>query len=131
MMNKRALILVDLQNDFMPGGALGVKNADRVIPIVDNLLRKEFDLIIASKDWHPPDHVSFAATHSKKAGTQMISNGKHKFCGPYTVFKVLKELNSLPAGVSIKSKKSSTKVQIKRLIATAHFLIMHTKNRLF
>jgi nicotinamidase/pyrazinamidase len=58
----RALILVDLQNDFLPGGALAVPGGDEVIPLA-NALQPRFDLVAATKDWHPPDHVSFAATH--------------------------------------------------------------------
>ncbi len=57
-----ALILVDLQNDFMPGGMLPVPHADQVIPIA-NRVQPAFDLVIATQDWHPPDHGSFAAQH--------------------------------------------------------------------
>lgn len=64
----RALILVDLQNDFLPGGALPVPHGDEVIPLA-NALQPRFDLVVATKDWHPPDHVSFAATYpGKKPG---------------------------------------------------------------
>jgi nicotinamidase/pyrazinamidase len=55
----RALILVDIQNDFCPGGALAVRAGDRVVPVV-NELQKHFDLIVATKDWHPAGHSSFA-----------------------------------------------------------------------
>ncbi len=58
----RALILVDIQNDFLPGGALAVGEGDQVIPVA-NQLQPAFDLVIATKDWHPPDHGSFAANH--------------------------------------------------------------------
>src|SRR5437870_3522788 len=61
----KALILVDLQNDFCPGGALPVPEGDVVIPIV-NRLQKDFGLIVATQDWHPPDHGSFAANHPRK-----------------------------------------------------------------
>ncbi len=56
---KRALILVDIQNDFCPGGALAVRDGDRVVPVV-NELQKHFALIVATKDWHPAGHSSFA-----------------------------------------------------------------------
>lgn len=65
---KKALILVDIQNDFLPGGALAVKNGDEILPVVNKLLSLPFDLIIATKDWHPPHHVSFAVTHHKIPG---------------------------------------------------------------
>jgi nicotinamidase/pyrazinamidase len=55
---KTALILVDIQNDFCPGGSLAVREGDHVVPVV-NALQKHFDLIIATKDWHPVGHSSF------------------------------------------------------------------------
>jgi nicotinamidase/pyrazinamidase len=62
-MTDRALILVDLQNDFVPGGALAVTDGDRVVPIANTLLDR-FDLVVATQDWHPADHGSFAANHA-------------------------------------------------------------------
>lgn len=58
----KALILVDLQNDFLPGGALPVPNGDEVIAIA-NALQNRFNLIIATQDWHPVNHGSFASNH--------------------------------------------------------------------
>jgi nicotinamidase/pyrazinamidase len=55
-----ALILVDIQNDFCPGGSLAVEGGDRVVPVA-NELQKKFDLVVATKDWHPPDHSSFVS----------------------------------------------------------------------
>lgn len=60
-----ALIVVDLQNDFIPGGALEVPGGDEVIPLV-NRLQTRFRLIVATRDWHPSDHGSFAANHPGK-----------------------------------------------------------------
>ena len=57
-----ALIVVDVQNDFIPGGALAVPGGDAVIPLV-NRLQARFQWITATRDWHPPDHGSFAANH--------------------------------------------------------------------
>lgn len=54
-----ALILVDLQNDFLPGGALEVKDGDKIIPLI-NKLQDYFELIVATQDWHPRNHESFA-----------------------------------------------------------------------
>ena len=62
---KQALILVDIQNDFVPGGALPVAEGDRVVPIA-NRLQKHFDLIVATQDWHPANHGSFASQHAGK-----------------------------------------------------------------
>jgi nicotinamidase/pyrazinamidase len=61
----RALILVDLQNDFLPGGALAVPRGDEIIPLA-NVLQQKFSLIVATQDWHPPNHGSFAANHPGK-----------------------------------------------------------------
>jgi nicotinamidase/pyrazinamidase len=58
----KALILVDLQNDFLPGGALPVPDGDQVLPLA-NEVQQRFDLIVATQDWHPADHGSFAANH--------------------------------------------------------------------
>ncbi|HEV2613971.1 MAG TPA: isochorismatase family protein [Gammaproteobacteria bacterium] len=55
---KKALILVDIQNDFMPTGSLGAAGGDEVVPIA-NQLQEKFDIVIASKDWHPENHFSF------------------------------------------------------------------------
>ncbi|HLB42200.1 MAG TPA: bifunctional nicotinamidase/pyrazinamidase [Gammaproteobacteria bacterium] len=61
-MKKKALIIVDLQNDFCPGGNLAVPGGDEVIPLA-NKLQPHFDLVVATQDWHPPDHASFASNH--------------------------------------------------------------------
>lgn len=61
----KTLLLIDIQNDFMPGGALAVTGGDEIIPIVNNLML-QFDLIVATQDWHPADHGSFAANHPGK-----------------------------------------------------------------
>ena len=58
----RALTLVDLQNDFLPGGALAVPDGDKVVTVA-NTLQTAFPLVVATQDWHPPGHGSFAASH--------------------------------------------------------------------
>ncbi len=58
----KTLILVDIQNDFMPGGALAVSHGDEVVPVI-NHIQRHFDLVVATQDWHPADHGSFAANH--------------------------------------------------------------------
>jgi len=60
-----ALIIVDVQYDFLPGGALAVNEGDAVIPVINNL-QKKFDLVVATQDWHPPNHKSFASQHADK-----------------------------------------------------------------
>lgn len=63
----KALIIVDIQNDFLPGGSLAVSEGDQVIPVI-NSLQEKFDLVVATQDFHPPNHESFAQTHGKKVG---------------------------------------------------------------
>ncbi|MBC7474886.1 MAG: bifunctional nicotinamidase/pyrazinamidase [Candidatus Sericytochromatia bacterium] len=79
---KDALILIDIQNDFCPGGSLAVNEGDQIIPIV-NQLQKQFDLVIATQDWHPADHISFAANHTnKKVGEFIDVNGNPQILWP-------------------------------------------------
>ncbi|MEB3198211.1 MAG: bifunctional nicotinamidase/pyrazinamidase [Candidatus Sericytochromatia bacterium] len=61
-MGKSALILVDIQLDFCPGGALAVREGDAVVPVA-NALQLRHDLVVATQDWHPADHGSFASQH--------------------------------------------------------------------
>jgi nicotinamidase/pyrazinamidase len=64
---KNALIVVDVQNDFCDGGALEVKKGNEVIPVINKLIKTQiFDFIIATQDWHPRDHKSFASNHKNK-----------------------------------------------------------------
>ncbi len=56
----RALILVDLQYDFLPGGALAVPQGDETLAVAQRLVPR-FETVVATQDWHPPDHRSFAA----------------------------------------------------------------------
>lgn len=77
-----ALIIVDLQHDFLPGGALAVPHGDDVIPVANELQRR-FDLILTTKDWHPRDHGSFATNHpGKKPGDRVILDGIEQILWP-------------------------------------------------
>jgi len=67
-----ALIIVDIQNDFVPGGALAVPGGDEIIPVV-NELQKSFSLIVATQDWHPAHHKSFASSHPGNEVFEKIS----------------------------------------------------------
>ena len=55
---KRALLIVDVQNDFCQGGALGVKDGDNVVPVINSIIDK-FDIVISSQDWHPEESIHF------------------------------------------------------------------------
>jgi nicotinamidase/pyrazinamidase len=61
-MSNKALIIVDVQNDFCPGGALAVAEGDQIVPVI-NKIAPQFDVVVATKDWHPKGHVSFASSH--------------------------------------------------------------------
>jgi nicotinamidase/pyrazinamidase len=56
------LLVVDIQNDFCPGGALGVPEGDTIVPEI-NRLAAQFAHVVLTQDWHPPDHLSFASSH--------------------------------------------------------------------
>src|SRR6185295_3090986 len=73
-MNKRALIIVDVQYDFIPGGALPVEDGDQVVPVI-NLIQPKFDLVVATQDWHPANHGSFASNHAGKKPGDIITLG--------------------------------------------------------
>lgn len=78
----KVLILVDIQNDFMPGGALSVKDGYKILPVVNSLITN-FDLIIATQDWHPVNHGSFASNHpGKKIGQFTDLNGTSQILWP-------------------------------------------------
>ena len=65
-----ALLIIDVQNDFIPGGALAVSNGNLIIPKI-NKLRKLYDTVVVSQDWHPAGHVSFGSTHSAPLFTML------------------------------------------------------------
>lgn len=67
----KTLIVVDMQNDFVPGGALAVPGGDEIVPVI-NEMQGGFDLIVATQDWHPPGHKSFASSHSGQKPFDMI-----------------------------------------------------------
>ena len=67
----KALLLIDLQIDFCPGGALEVQQGDQVIPIANKLMER-FDVVVATQDWHPANHESFAANHPWRKPGQII-----------------------------------------------------------
>ncbi|WP_250464894.1 bifunctional nicotinamidase/pyrazinamidase [Caballeronia sp. GAFFF2] len=66
------LLVVDVQYDFMPGGALAVKEGDEVVPVINRLARA-FSHVVLTQDWHPRSHVSFAANHEGRAPFDMMT----------------------------------------------------------
>lgn len=81
-MPKRALIVVDVQNDFMPDGALPVEGGYDVVPLINDLMER-FDLVVATQDWHPSDHGSFASNHEgREPGETIELAGLEQFLWP-------------------------------------------------
>jgi nicotinamidase/pyrazinamidase len=79
----KVLVLVDIQNDFCPGGALAVPEGDLVVPVANRLISSgAFDIIVATKDWHPANHVSFAANHEGRNVFEQIALAS----GPQTLW---------------------------------------------
>lgn len=77
----KALIITDVQHDFMPGSALGVPHGNEIIPIINRLI-PHFQHVIATLDWHPENHVSFARTHGAKVGDVIQVDGKEQILWP-------------------------------------------------
>lgn len=79
----KTLVIVDPQNDFMPGGSLAVPNGDAIIPVI-NELQNDFDLVVATQDWHPENHLSFASNHKGKSqfDTTKLDNGMEQILWP-------------------------------------------------
>ena len=70
----RALLVIDVQNDFCPGGSLAVEAGDEVVPVINRLL-PGFPLVVATQDWHPRDHVSFASSHPGRKPLDVVDAG--------------------------------------------------------
>ncbi len=75
-----ALLVIDVQNDFCPGGALAITDGDAIVPLI-NSIAKKFDHVILTQDWHPPQHISFATTHGNKPYEEI-----HAPYGPQTLW---------------------------------------------
>ncbi len=77
-----ALIVVDVQEDFLPGGALPTKGGDAVVPVANRMMQ-QFDLVVAARDWHPPGHGSFASAHpGRKVGDVIDLDGLEQILWP-------------------------------------------------
>ncbi|MDL2408809.1 bifunctional nicotinamidase/pyrazinamidase [Rhizobium calliandrae] len=80
----RALLLIDIQNGFCPGGNLPVPDGDQVVPVANRLIDSgKYDMVLASQDWHPAGHGSFASTHPGKKPFEMgMLSGKPQMMWP-------------------------------------------------
>ncbi len=74
----KALLLIDIQNDFLPGGALAVTEGDAVVAVANRLM-SQYEMVVATQDWHPADHLSFASQHNGKSVGDLIDlNGQQQ-----------------------------------------------------
>ena len=77
-----ALILIDIQNDFLPGGSLEVQKGDEIIDNVNSIM-DNYNTVVATKDWHPRNHISFASNHkNKKVGQKITINNLDQMLWP-------------------------------------------------
>ena len=77
----KALLLIDIQNDFIPGGSLAVPRGNEVVPVC-NAIQRHFELVVATQDWHPQNHKSFASVHLKKVFEVIDLNGLSQVLWP-------------------------------------------------
>ena len=78
----KTLVIVDIQNDFLKGGSLAVPEGEKIIKPINKII-KQYDLVIATKDWHPKNHISFASNHQdKKIGDIINVNGVDQVLWP-------------------------------------------------
>jgi nicotinamidase/pyrazinamidase len=78
----KTLVIIDVQNDFLPGGPLEVPEGNKIIPVI-NKIENYFDLIVATQDWHPADHRSFASNHMyKKPYDRVFLRGTEQILWP-------------------------------------------------
>ena len=78
----KALVLVDIQNDFLVGGSLEVPNGNEIIDDVNSII-KNYSIVVATKDWHPKNHISFASNHkNKNIGEVIVVNNQNQVLWP-------------------------------------------------
>ena len=70
-MKTKALLVIDVQNDFCPGGALAVTGGDSIVPLINDMMA-DYDVVLLTQDWHPAGHSSFATSHPDKAAFELI-----------------------------------------------------------
>ena len=71
--NMTALVIIDVQNDFMPYGSLGVPGGELIVPVI-NKIQSFYDVVLATQDWHPQNHISFASNHPGKKPFETIGH---------------------------------------------------------
>ncbi|MEX2569351.1 MAG: bifunctional nicotinamidase/pyrazinamidase [Cyclobacteriaceae bacterium] len=77
-----ALLIIDVQNDFIPGGSLAVPGGDEIVPLINGMM-DGFGLVVATQDWHPQNHMSFASNHKgKKPFEEIMHQGLDQILWP-------------------------------------------------
>ena len=113
------LIVVDVQNSFMPGGSLAVPRGDEVVPVI-NALAKRFANVVLTQDWHPPGHRSFASSHPGRKPFDMITfdYGEQMHVAPSTRRARLRQRGKRWSGPgsSAFSPTTSRERQLRRVI---------------
>ena len=78
----KALLVIDVQNDFLPGGKLEIKGGNQIISKINDIMNS-YNLIVATKDWHPENHISFSSNHEgKNVGDIIKHNGINQILWP-------------------------------------------------
>ena len=131
----KTLVIVDLQNDFINGGSLEVPGGESIIEPINDVI-KNYDLVLATKDWHPKDHVSFASNHKNKNIGDIINiNGLDQVLWPdHCVQNTFgsdfpKSLNTLPR-LQCASARSGLRLIASRSDISASFNFPRSLNKL-
>jgi nicotinamidase-related amidase len=89
------LLAIDLQADFMPGGALAVEDGDAIVPLI-NALARRFAHVAVTQDWHPAAHASFASSMKARRASKLgVSPMASRRCGRTIAFRAPRELSSI------------------------------------
>ncbi len=114
-----ALVIVDVQNDFCPGGRLPVPEGDAVVPAI-NRIQPRFDLVVATQDWHPANHGSFAASHpGRSPGDRIELAGLAQILWPVHCVQETPGAELHPGLDRRGSPRSSARASTRTSIATA------------
>jgi len=125
---KKALIVVDIQNDFCPGGKLPVPKGDEIVPMV-NALQEKFELVVATQDWHPSDHLSFASNHKMRPGEVIELDGMKQTLWPNHCVQEMQGAEFVAELDTHKIQKYFKKVLIPNMTVIAVFLITLIKGQ--
>ncbi len=113
---KRALIIIDIQNDFCPGGPMAVKEGDHTVEVANRYARafhENGECVVALQDWHPADHGSFASVSGEPVYTSVNSTACHRSGGRIMACSILRGLIFIPDLIAACSTRFSIKGRIR------------------